>query len=102
MTHLEMVCFMFALIARRGWCLYHLNIKSAFLNREIVKEVFIEQPLGFVIEGKEHMVYKLHKALYGLKHAPRASYSKIDSYFVLQGFKRSYNEYTLYKKVVER
>ncbi|GMP97292.1 hypothetical protein CsSME_00045603 [Camellia sinensis var. sinensis] len=63
------------------------NIKSAFLNRELEEEVYVGQPKGFVIEGMEHIVYKLKKALYGLKQAPRAWYSKID---------RSVSEPTLY------
>lgn len=57
--------------------------------------------MGFEIKGKEQMVYRLHKALYGLKQAPKAWYSKIDKYFAAQGFKKSDNEYTLYKKAEE-
>lgn len=42
------------------------------------------------------MVYKLKKGLYGLNQAPRAWYKKIDSYFHINGYIRSYNEPTLY------
>lgn len=89
--------FFFPLAAQKGWCLYRLDVKSTFLNVEIAEVVFVKQPEVFEVEGKEHMVYKLHKALYGLKQAPRTWYSKIDKYFMLQGFKRSDNEHTLYK-----
>lgn len=100
-AHMETVPFLFALAAQRGWEPYHLDVKSAFLNGEITEEVFVEQPVGFQIQGKEDMVYKLYKALYGLKQASLAWYSKIDSYFLLQGFKRSENEPTLYMKIEE-
>lgn len=59
-----------------------LDKKSAFLNRELNEEVFVEQPKGFELSSKDHLVYKLHKALYGLKHPPRAWYWKIDAYFL--------------------
>lgn len=38
---------------------------------------------------EEDKVYRLNKALYGLKHAPRAWYGEIDSYFTKCGFKRA-------------
>lgn len=66
-AHMETVPFLFALAAQRGWEPYHLDVKSAFLNGEITEEVFMEQPVGFQIQGKEDMVYKFYKALYGLK-----------------------------------
>jgi hypothetical protein len=43
-------------------------------------EVFVEQPQGFEVQVKEHQVYKLKKALYGLKKAPRTWYSRIYRY----------------------
>jgi hypothetical protein len=43
-------------------------------------------------------VYKLKKSLYRLKQAPRAWYSRIDSYLINNGFSRSSNVPTLYKK----
>ena len=39
---------------------------------------------------------KLKKALYGLKHAPRAWYSRIDEYLTKNGFVRSKNDSNLY------
>ena len=42
-------------------------------------------------------MYKLHKASYGQKQAPRAWYNNIDAYFSSQGF-RSENDATLYVK----
>lgn len=78
-----------ALAAQNKWKLHQMDVKSAFLNGEITEEVYVEQPSGFEIEGAENMVYKLKKALYGLKQAHGAWYSKIDSYFMSQGCKRS-------------
>ena len=63
-----------------GWKLHQMDVKTAFLNGEIAEEVYIEQPDGFVIHGKDSHVCKLKKALYGLKQAPGAWYAKIDNY----------------------
>jgi hypothetical protein len=61
-----------SLAAQNGWLLYQLDVKSAFLNGELKEEVYVEQPQGFVIQGEEEKVYKLRKALYRLKQAPKA------------------------------
>jgi hypothetical protein len=41
----------------------------------------MQQPLGFVVLGKEKLVCRLQKTIYGLKQAPCAWYSKIDGFF---------------------
>jgi hypothetical protein len=78
-----------------------MDVKSAFLNGTLEEEVYVEQPAGYVIKGKEDKVYGLKKALYGLKQAPRARYKKIDSYFVENGFQRFPYEHMLYIKFVK-
>ena len=68
------------------------------MNGELIEEVYVEQPQGFVAKGEEDKVYKLRKALYGLKQAPRAWYSQIDGYFLEKGFCKSKSEPNLYVK----
>ena len=57
-----------------------MDMKTAFLNGEIEEEVYVEQPNGFIVHGKESHVCKLKKAVYGLKKALRAWYLRIDNY----------------------
>jgi hypothetical protein len=61
-----------SLAAVLGWRLHEMGVKTAFLNGIIEEEVYIEQPEGFVVHGKESHVCKLKKALYGLKQVSRA------------------------------
>lgn len=77
MVKIEIVRLLFAVGAQLKWSLYHFNIKSMFLNGETVEDVYIEQPKGFVIEGKKDLVYKLNKALYGLKQAPKHGLARL-------------------------
>jgi len=58
--------------ANRGWQIHHLDVKTAFLNGELQEEVYVTQPEGFEVKGKENYVLKLSKVLYGLRQAPRA------------------------------
>ncbi|OIT04124.1 retrovirus-related pol polyprotein from transposon tnt 1-94, partial [Nicotiana attenuata] len=76
-----------------------LDVKSAFLNGYLEEEVYVEQPLGFVVKNHEDKVLRLKKALCGLKQAPRAWNSCIDKYFQDNGFTRCLHEYALYLKV---
>ena len=56
--------------AQNGWKLHQMDVKSAFLNGDLKEEVFMTQPQGFEVEGKEHKVCKIIKDLYGLKQPP--------------------------------
>ena len=77
-------------------------IKSAFLNGYLEEEVYVEQPQGYEVPVQEHKVYRLKKALYGSKQAPRDWFSHIDSYLIKNRFHRSESEPTLYTKVNEK
>ncbi|GAU32111.1 hypothetical protein TSUD_357950 [Trifolium subterraneum] len=87
-----------AIAAMKGWNVYQLDVKNAFLHGELNETVYVEQPLSFIKKGSEYKVYRLHKALYGLKQAPRAWYSKIEQYFIMEGFEKCPHEHTLFVK----
>ena len=55
------------LVAHHSWKIYQLDVKLAFLKGILEEEVSVEQPEGFMVEGEEDKVYRLKKALYGLK-----------------------------------
>lgn len=97
-TRLETVRLLLALAAENRWEIHHLDVKSAFLNGDLQEDVYVQQPEGFVKQGKEHMVYKLVKALYGLRQAPRAWYDKLNKCLVSLGFTKCPYEHAVYTK----
>ena len=80
----------------KDWRVHHLDVKSAFLNGELAKTIFVRQPLGFVIKGAEHRVLRLLKAFYGLRQAPRAWIAKLDATLGELGYTRCVMEHVLY------
>jgi hypothetical protein len=75
-----------------------MDVKSTFLNGFLEEEVYVDQPPGFEVQEQPAKVYRLKKALYGLKKAPRAWYNRIDTYLIKRGCSRCQNEPTPYTK----
>jgi Reverse transcriptase (RNA-dependent DNA polymerase). len=82
----ETVRALLALSAAQGLSLHQMDIKTAFLNGEIKEEIFVNQPEGNKARGKENMVCRLKKGLYGLKQSPRVWNSMLDSVLKDLGF----------------
>lgn len=59
MARMEVIRLLFIVGAQLKYHLYHFNVESAFLNGEIVKDVYVEQPKGFVIQEDSKCTYLL-------------------------------------------
>jgi hypothetical protein len=55
-----------------------MDVKTAFLNGDLDEIIFMAQPEGFVVKGKEHLGCRLKKSIYGLKQASRQWNLKFD------------------------
>ncbi len=42
-----------ALIVQKEWKLFHLDVKMMFLNGDLLKEVYMNHPQGFIVFEKE-------------------------------------------------
>lgn len=73
-----------------------LDVKTAFLHGDLEEDIFMEQPEGFEIEGRKHMVCRLRKSLYGLKQASRQWYKKFDSFMIVNGFERTISDHCVF------
>lgn len=97
-ARIDTVRMIISLAAQQGWSIYQLDVKSAFLHGTLQECVYVDQPQGYEKEGQEHLVYQLHKALYGLRQAPRAWYSCIKNHFVKDDFQTCDSDHTLFVK----
>ena len=65
------------MLCYKDFKLFQMNVNSAFLNGYIKEEVYVEQLPGFEDPHHPHHNFKLKKALYGLRQAPRAWYKRL-------------------------
>lgn len=99
-ARLETIRLLISLAATYGWEVHHLDLKTSFLHGELKEVVYVSQPEGFEIKGSEHRVYKLNKALYGLRQAPRAWNNKLNQILMGLEFIKCKKEPSVYRKMV--
>jgi hypothetical protein len=95
---MELVRVLLTLAAQEGWQVYHMDVKSTFLNGNLKEEVYMHQPPGFTVAEEEGKVYHPHKVLYGLRHALRTWNAKLDATLKKMGFKQSAHEAVVYQR----
>jgi hypothetical protein len=83
MTTIRIIIVM---VVAKGWFLHQMDVNNAFLHGDLHEEMYMEQPPGYVDQTHPNLVYRLKKALYNLKQAPRAWSNKIGQYLVISGF----------------
>jgi len=61
-------------VVHQRWAIRQFDVKTLFLNKKLHEEVFMLQPKGFLVIGKEDQVCKLKNTFYGLRQASQRSY----------------------------
>ncbi|KAJ9545521.1 hypothetical protein OSB04_025228 [Centaurea solstitialis] len=97
-ARIEAIRLFLAFASYKGFKVYQIDVKSAFLYGTIDEEVYVSQPPGFEDPKYPDKVYKLRKALYGLHQAPRAWYDTLSSYLLENKFERGVIDKTLFIK----
>nr|GFA54282.1 copia protein [Tanacetum cinerariifolium] len=95
-SRIEAIRIFIANAASRNMTIYHMDVKTAFLNGELKEEVYVSQPEGFVDPDHPTHVYRLKKALYGLKKAPRAWYDTLSRFLLDNNFSKGAVDPTLF------
>jgi len=80
------VCLILVIAALENWTIQGLDMQNTYLYRKLDKEIYMEQPEGYKIPGKEHMVFHLLCALYGLKQAGLAWWQALKASMEDMGF----------------
>ncbi|KAI3815599.1 hypothetical protein L1987_15273 [Smallanthus sonchifolius] len=97
-TRLEDIRLFLAFASFKGFKVFQLDVKSAFLYGKVKEEVYVCQPPGFEDPLNPNMVFKLDKALYGLHQAPRAWYETLSTHLLANDFVRGKIDSTLFIK----
>jgi transposase InsO family protein len=86
--------------AALGWDLQQIDIKTAFLHGVLPEEetMYMEQPPGFELPGKEDWAMKLTKSIYGMKQASRVWNQTFHKAVESWGFKRMPCEWCVYRR----
>nr|GEU53101.1 retrovirus-related Pol polyprotein from transposon TNT 1-94 [Tanacetum cinerariifolium] len=99
-ARIEDIRIFIANAASKNITIYQMDVKTTFLNGELKDEVYVCQPEGFV--DPEHLthVYRLKKALYGLKHVPRAWYDTLSHFLLDNKFSKGAVDQTLFTRKI--
>ncbi|GJS48343.1 retrovirus-related pol polyprotein from transposon TNT 1-94 [Tanacetum coccineum] len=94
-ARLEAVRLFVAYAAHKSFPIYQMDVKTIFLNGPLKEEVYVAQPDEFVDPDHLEKIYRLRKALYGLKKAPRAWYDELLNFLMSKGFTKGTIDLTL-------
>ncbi|GJX41846.1 retrovirus-related pol polyprotein from transposon TNT 1-94 [Tanacetum coccineum] len=97
-ARLESIRILLAYACALDFKLFQMDVKSAFLNGFINEDVYVAQSLGFIDFKKPNHVYKLKKALYDFKQAPKAWYDRLKAFLIKHEYKMGMVDKTLFTK----
>ncbi|GJV94718.1 retrovirus-related pol polyprotein from transposon TNT 1-94 [Tanacetum coccineum] len=95
-ARLEAIRIFLAFAAHMNMVVYQMDVKTMFLNGNMREEVYVSHPDGFVDQDNPNHMYKLKKALYGLKKAARTWYDMLSSFMISQDFSKGSVDPTLF------
>ncbi|GJY56721.1 retrovirus-related pol polyprotein from transposon TNT 1-94 [Tanacetum coccineum] len=93
---LEAVRLFFAYATHKSFLIYHMDVKTAFLNGSLKEEVYVSRPDGFVDPDHQEKVYLPRKVLYGFKQVSRASYDELLNFLMSKGFTKGTIDPTIF------
>ena len=95
---LKSIRILLAIAAFHDYEIWQMDVKTAFLNRNLLEDVYMTQPEGFVDPKNPNKVCKLQRSIYGLKQASRSWNLRFDEAVKQFGFIKNEDEPCVYKK----
>ena len=96
---LKSIRILLAIAAYYDYKIWRMDVKTAFLNGNLLKDVYMTQSEGFVDPKYPNRVCKLQRSIYGLKQASRSWNLCFDEAVKEFGFMKNEDEPCVYKKV---
>nr|GEV68725.1 hypothetical protein [Tanacetum cinerariifolium] len=93
---MEAIRIFLAYVAHKSFIVFQMDVKTAFLHGTLKEDMYVCQLEGFIDADHPIHVYKLKKALYGLKHAPRAWYNELSMFLLHNHFFKGTIDPTLF------
>nr|GEW33408.1 hypothetical protein [Tanacetum cinerariifolium] len=97
-ARMEAIKIFLAYAAHKGFTVYQMDVKTAFMHGSLKEDVHVCQLEGFIDVDYTSHVYKLKKALYGLKQASRAWYDELSTFLLQNGFSKGTIDPTLFTR----
>nr|GEV89443.1 retrovirus-related Pol polyprotein from transposon TNT 1-94 [Tanacetum cinerariifolium] len=97
-ARIEAIRIFLTYAAHKGFTVYQMDVKTAFLHGSLKEDVYVCQPEGFIDADYPSHVYKLKKALYVLKQASRAWYNELSTFLLQNGFSKGTIDPTLFTR----
>lgn len=95
-TRLATLRTVLAVAGKRQMILHHFDIKTAYLNGTLEEEVYMRQPPGYEAVGKENLVCRIKKSIYGLKQSARCWNRALHEVLIRLNFKQCQSDPCLY------
>nr|GEY00378.1 retrovirus-related Pol polyprotein from transposon TNT 1-94 [Tanacetum cinerariifolium] len=95
-TRMEAIRIFLAYAAHKSFSVFQMDIKTAFLHGSLKEDVYVCQPEGFIDADHPSHVYKLKKAQYRIKQAPRAWYNELSTFLLQNHFFKGTIDQTLF------
>nr|GEV48103.1 putative ribonuclease H-like domain-containing protein [Tanacetum cinerariifolium] len=100
-ARMEAIRIFLAYAAHKGFTVYQMDVKTAFLHGSLKEDVYVCQHEGFIDVDYPSHIYKLKKALYGLKQAPRAWYDELSTFLLQNEFSKGIIDLTLFTRLFD-
>lgn len=95
---INIVCVLLSLAVNLDWPLQQFDVKNAFLHGDLTEEIYMDLPLGCLMQGNhERKVCRLMKP-YGLKQSPKAWFGRFTKSMREFGYRQSNTDHTLFLK----
>ncbi|GJX66234.1 retrovirus-related pol polyprotein from transposon TNT 1-94 [Tanacetum coccineum] len=91
-ARLEAVRMFVAYAAHKNFTIFQMDVKTTFIIGLLKEEVYVSQPDNFVDPDFLDHVYRLKKALYDLKQAPKVWYDKLSSFLIKHHFTKDFSK----------